>query len=540
MQDQVDRMVNSTMSAVVGGGERLDPIKQEDDPYNSPYITPTSHINQHYQEIYDKSLYMTALPLSHDTSPTITPPYHLHHPLEHNLLHHHHQTNDSSNQPTYQSTLDNSRMGPGTEATGVEHHLDNQSSIDQHSNLDNTSARSPYHHQSLDVGTNGSICHQNNSLESNLDIRHRSPYSEHLLGETALSRPYLHNIHSPNDHIMNNPINFNLSKSYSNLFSKSNPSHHDTIYIYPPPESEQKPVDKTYSSERNQDEMDDPLQTQEEEMCKEFTPPRKNYEPLENFSQSYGAPEKENTSGLGKLSNPEGADCSKDDEEMREATPIDDERTKDQIKEEAKEGKDEAKNLTKPPYSYVALISMAIKDSKDRKLLLSDIYRWIARNFPYYANQDSKLQHGWKNSIRHNLSLNECFVKVPREGGAGGGKGNFWTLDPQHEEMFEPGNYKRRKRMKRQNLYHRYTGHHLASAYHDPAFFRLQAPAFYPSHHQIGHLMPHNCLGKPSDSPVIGGTSCTDSSPSPNLLPNPPPQPSSPTTPHILIVAASP
>nr|USJ75257.1 forkhead box L2 [Macrobrachium rosenbergii] len=112
----------------------------------------------------------------------------------------------------------------------------------------------------------------------------------------------------------------------------------------------------------------------------------------------------------------------------------------------------------KPPYSYVALIAMAIKESPDRKLQLSEIYHWIATKFPFYQQQNAKEKQGWKNSIRHNLSLNECFVKIPREGGGGGGKGNYWTLDPQHEDMFEHGNYKRRRRMKRPNLYrHAYT-----------------------------------------------------------------------------------
>eukprot|EP00795_Rhopilema_esculentum_P013506 gene13506-4386_t len=81
----------------------------------------------------------------------------------------------------------------------------------------------------------------------------------------------------------------------------------------------------------------------------------------------------------------------------------------------------------KPPYSFSMLIFMAIESAPNKRLPVKDIYAWIMDNFRYFRNAPL----GWKNSVRHNLSLNKCFKKVDRDKSQGVGKGSLWCIDPE-------------------------------------------------------------------------------------------------------------
>lgn len=148
----------------------------------------------------------------------------------------------------------------------------------------------------------------------------------------------------------------------------------------------------------------------------------------------------------------------------------------------------------KPPYSYISLTFMAIQASGEKMLTLSEIYKFIMDRFPYYRKNTQR----WQNSLRHNLSFNDCFIKIPRRPDRPG-KGSYWALHPSCGDMFENGSFlRRRKRFKLNKSIKDATAMALAEMKHyesqqnssiqEQAKLRLTSLAAAPSHLTAGQL----------------------------------------------------
>ncbi|KAH8922446.1 winged helix DNA-binding domain-containing protein, partial [Atractiella rhizophila] len=81
-----------------------------------------------------------------------------------------------------------------------------------------------------------------------------------------------------------------------------------------------------------------------------------------------------------------------------------------------------------PSYPYSVLIRLAILGSPTKKLTLDDIYTAIETRFPFYKTAGS----GWKQSVRHNLSVHQCFEKQRRPI-FDPGKGSYWSVNESAE-----------------------------------------------------------------------------------------------------------
>ncbi|XP_041042717.1 forkhead box protein B2 [Carcharodon carcharias] len=157
----------------------------------------------------------------------------------------------------------------------------------------------------------------------------------------------------------------------------------------------------------------------------------------------------------------------------------------------------------KPPYSYISLTAMAIQSSAEKMLPLSEIYKFIMDRFPYYRENTQR----WQNSLRHNLSFNDCFIKIPRRPDQPG-KGSFWALHPDCGDMFENGSFlRRRKRFKVHRSEHlsaknsqmiHYFQHHHHHQQQQQAKLGLATPETAPGMGRLPQFQPYGVNGPQS------------------------------------------
>lgn len=153
----------------------------------------------------------------------------------------------------------------------------------------------------------------------------------------------------------------------------------------------------------------------------------------------------------------------------------------------------QAADEPKPQHSYIGLIAMAILGSTEGKLVLSDIYQYILDNYPYFRTRGP----GWRNSIRHNLSLNDCFVKAGR---SANGKGHYWAIHPANVDDFKKGDFRRRKAQRK-------VRRHMGLAVDDdgndspsppPPPPPPPPPSLQQQHHHLHHHVQHHHLQQQS------------------------------------------
>ncbi|XP_066137448.1 forkhead box protein K1 isoform X2 [Euwallacea fornicatus] len=145
------------------------------------------------------------------------------------------------------------------------------------------------------------------------------------------------------------------------------------------------------------------------------------------------------------------------------------------------------KDDSKPPFSYAQLIVQAVASAVDKQLTLSGIYSYITKHYPYYRTADK----GWQNSIRHNLSLNRYFIKVPRSQEEPG-KGSFWRIDPQSESKLIEQAFRRRRQRG-------------VSCFRAPFGLSSRSAPASPSHLGISDVMTPDSLSR-EGSPTIEQT----------------------------------
>ena len=268
------------------------------------------------------------------------------------------------------------------------------------------------------------IIRDNMPISYNITSEHMESYDtdHHIVTDNHLTTSHILTDHIATEHIATNHTynNTNLVTNYGRYTPFLRPHNHPINF----------PTDKKgYKLSANGDDVSD----------------------VKNGSRIHHQPSLFTQVSMDSSKSEEGFKDGEQDMTNKDALKIEDDKTEDEEENEEEEEdgeeqndkneKKESRKTEKPPYSYIALIVMAINSSPGKRCTLSDIYQFLQQRFSFFRSS----YVGWKNSVRHNLSLNECFIKLPKGLGRPG-KGHYWTVDPSAEFMFEEGSFRRRPR----------------------------------------------------------------------------------------------
>lgn len=153
---------------------------------------------------------------------------------------------------------------------------------------------------------------------------------------------------------------------------------------------------------------------------------------------------------------------------------------------------EEMESLRKPEETFIELIARAIMESPRQKLTLQEIYDTLMKKYPYFQFAEPN----WKNSVRHNLSVNGCFTKTEKSK-----KGHYWSIHPANIKDFQQGNFERRL-MKSRVQSAESQRKAATKVFYPPAVYGHQRPhPVAPSPHSVPpntfpfyHFMPQNFI----------------------------------------------